>query len=151
MQASAYLMTGSGLVALALTLALTGCEYLGNPPGESLTESNEWSNASLRLESRARTLPMRRSNELLESVEGGQADHFDSEARPGSMVSLVTVNAHWSAPPGPGKTQLTTLFRFHDGGELERDWVADRARDIWYAGFALPARPTSALTFISPR
>lgn len=139
------------MIALfALAFAVLGCDGLGNAPGESLTEWTSFSAPAVELESRARTLPISRSNELLESVEGGKADHFDREARPGSMVSLVTVRATWRAPAASRELRLTTLFRFRDGGELERSWTADTSREVWYAGFALPARPASATTFPSP-
>lgn len=131
-------------------MTLSGCEAFGNAPGESLTEWTSWSSSTLSLESRARTVPVRRSNELLDSVEGGKADHFDREALPGSVVSLVTVRATWRTPVRDRELHLTTLFRFRDGGELERAWTADASREIWYAGFALPARPESARTYVSP-
>lgn len=144
-------------VAFALVAALAGlatisfgCDQLGNPPRESTTEWLSWSDERAELETRARTLPAARSNELLDSVEGGRADHFDREASPGEMVSLVTVKAVWRRPSPSRKVAVTTLFRFRDGGELERQWMADPERPTWYAGFAIPSLPESAVSFLSP-
>jgi len=136
-------------LALAFWLVLPqGCDELGNPAPVLDTPPARWEGPGVALETRTRSVPAARSNELLRQVRGSRLEHADAEARPDDVVVLVEVDVGWSSPPAHAPVPLVTIFELADGQKVQRAWTATPTRTTWYAGFALPAAPTSALTVL---
>ncbi|MEO0325624.1 MAG: hypothetical protein AAF447_21895 [Myxococcota bacterium] len=131
--------------ALLLTLALAGCDGLGNPPLDR-TLAAAWSCPAypgLSLETASRSLRGPRAAEELLAAELDHREPIDDEAW-GTVVS-VRLRVERSARP-PARLRLQTDLLYADGQRRVVTWPPLRPAASFLAALASPAPPVRVVT-----